>query len=404
MKLLVRWRDAIVGELSSSDGGRTLRFRYASATGPQVSHSLPRTLDEQDGTFFANLLPEGQERERLARALGASPDSALSLLAAVGGDCAGALELLPFGETNAPPPRPDRVLTSALTISLQVDGALSTIVREGLRLSLAGAQEKVPVIVAGSDLVLPGTSSVSTHILKLPSKSFRGVIENEHFVMRVARKAGLIVPTTTLWRLPTEDVALLVDRFDRRGGRRLHQEDLCQATGRAPHEKYEADGGPTLAEIVAVLRAACARPAADIERLLRWQAFNVIVGNNDAHAKNVALVREPEIGLSPAYDLVCTRAWPALSSELALRVGGRRQAGDVDAEAWRLEARTCGVGAGLVLDLVADTCERVRAHARATAEELMDAALGKATPIRAALAHIEKQVRWSERALARAKR
>jgi serine/threonine-protein kinase HipA len=285
-----------------------------------------------------------------------------------------------------------------LCVQLQTVGALSTIVHEGLRLSLAGAQEKLPVILRGGELFLPAGTEPSTHILKLPSQSFRGLIDNEHFIMALAREAGLSVAPVALHTLPTGDTALLVERFDRRDGQRIHQEDFCQATGRSQHEKYETEGGPSLEEIVAVIRAACTAPARDIEALFRLVAFNTLVGNNDGHAKNIALLRDDIIRLAPAYDLVCTRAWPQLSADLAIRIGGRRRAGDIDAAAWDDEARACQVAPRLVRDIVRDTLARVETAAPALAATLMASGQTAKTPIRAALGAVTKHCHWARRA------
>lgn len=399
--LLVHWGDALVGTVTSPDGGRNLQFRYQPGANRVISHALPLTTELQDGSFFAKLLPEAAERERLAAVLGVSADNDFALLTAIGGDCAGALSLT-FPSLSHVPPRArvsrDRRLTHALCVQLQTAGALSTIVHEGLRLSLAGAQEKLPVILRGGELFLPEDTEPSTHILKLPSQSLRGLIDNEHFIMALAREAGLSVAPVALHTLPTGDTALLVERFDRRDGQRIHQEDFCQATGRSQHEKYETEGGPSLQEIVAVIRAACTAPARDIEALFRLVAFNTLVGNNDGHAKNIALLRDDIIRLAPAYDLVCTRAWPQLSADLAIRIGGRRRAGDIDAAAWDDEARACQVAPRLVRDIVRDTLAKVETAAPAAAATLMASGQTAKTPIRAALSAVTKHCHWARRA------
>ncbi|MDP2341717.1 MAG: type II toxin-antitoxin system HipA family toxin [Deltaproteobacteria bacterium] len=393
--LSVWWGPELVGEVSSVDGGRSLSFRYAPGARRAISLSLPLSDKREllDGTFFANLLPEASERERLARALGTSVDNDLQLLTAIGGDCAGALSLFPRQVPSDDVAGALRPLGTELLISMRANGAVPVMVEQGLRLSLAGAQEKAPVVVVDGRLHLPeGSSSPSTHILKFPSRIFSGLVENELFIMRLARAVGLDVASVQPWPLPGGDLALLVERFDRHAGKRLHQEDLCQATGRSMHMKYEEEGGPSFSEVVAVVRAASAAPPVDIERLVRWQAFNTLVGNNDAHGKNVALLHEPHLRLAPAYDLVCTRAWPALNKKLAMGVGDRRIAGDVGPRAWALEAERCQLGKKLVLEIVFDMHERVTSTATTTAEALL--AEVPATPVRAALQQVLDHCKW----------
>lgn len=387
--LSVWWNRVVVGEVFSDDGGAALRFRYATDAKRAISLSLPLGPDVVDGSFFSNLLPEAGERDRLAQSLGVSAENSLQLLKAIGGDCAGALVVLPKGELPRAAPAVMRPLDERLLIAMRVDGALATVVHEGLRLSLAGAQEKVPVVLRDGQLFLPsGEAPPSTHILKFPSRAFPGIVENELFMLRLAGAVGLPVASAQLWSLPGGDKALLVERFDRHDGVRLHQEDLCQATGRSEHLKYEGEGGPALDELVALLRDRCRDPQLAIAQLLRWQAFNVLCGNNDGHAKNIAMLLEPVVHLAPAYDLVCTRAWPALAKNLALRVGDARLAGDVGPRAWALLAERCTLGKSFVVDLAHD----VRARVEAALPAVFEATAREAnpTPLRAVRRQIEE--------------
>ena len=244
------------GVVRRVDDGR-VRFRYVEQATRRISHSLPLTIgtNEVDGVFFEGLLPEGVERERLARRLGVSDASTFALLAAVGGDCAGALSLHESSTrpaaTLAPPSL--RALDESLFAQIEEHGTAPTIVTHGLRLSLAGAQGKLAVVVQEDGrLALPVGTTPSTHILKFPNRDFAGLVDNEHFVMTLARLAGLPAPATRLVPLPSGRRALLVERFDRSAGRRIHQEDFCQALALPPPRKYEADGGPGLAACVDV--------------------------------------------------------------------------------------------------------------------------------------------------------
>lgn len=369
--------DVACGQLRRVDDGR-VRFRYLERTTHRLSHSLPLTLGdaEVDGVFFENLLPDGVERERLARRLGVSDASTFRLLEAVGGDCAGAISILPTAtRSSSSSPPAVRPLEPALLDEIEAHGVAPALVTHGLRLSLAGAQSKLAVVVLGdghgNQLWLPLGSTASTHILKLPNPSFSHLVDNEHFIMTLARHAGLPAPSTRLLPLPSGRPALLVERFDRVDGRRLHQEDFCQAAGLHPTQKYEVDGGPGLAGIVEILTSASVEPL-DPLALVRLQAFNVIVGNNDGHAKNIALLREPVVRLAPPYDLVCTRAWPHLSGTLALSVGGTFDAGNVGPRAWATFAAQTRMSAKAVVAAAADVTERVAAALPAARAEAVD--------------------------------
>jgi serine/threonine-protein kinase HipA len=398
--LHVWWGSELVGVLAGD--GDDLSFRYGART--PSKNQISRTMPVNDGTvaydgaFFSNLLPDGVQRLRLAQRLGVSEGNTIALLRAIGGDCAGALSLLDPGIEPASLAPAKKPLTERFLREAREKGVIAATIDGDLRLSLAGAQDKLPVIEARGALFLPSGSSSSTHVLKLPSKSFAGLCSNEHFTMSLARDVGLRVAPTRLWRLPDGEQALLVDRYDRKDGVRLHQEDMCQACGKEPWSKYEKDGGPTFAEIVGVIRDASADAAADIAELLRWQAFNCLAGNNDGHAKNLSLLREPLVRLAPAYDLVCTRAWDELSKELALAVGNKHEAGFAGPYAWSEEADRCSVQPKLAIEIYREMHDLVRTKAKKTAERVIDEG-AQATPVRNALAKIEKQCRTGAKLL-----
>jgi serine/threonine-protein kinase HipA len=373
--LLVYWdaQPVPVGALVRKPGGDTV-FRYSDA-GRQISHSLPFDggAREHPITFFENLLPDGVQRERLAARLGVSDTSTFTLLEHVGGDCAGALSLYREGVVPDRAPTALRPLDDALLVRFVDVGVVPTLVNEGVRLSLAGAQNKVPVVLRDEQLFLPEGHSASTHILKFANDDYRGLVENEHFMLELARAVGLDVARSRLWKLPYEfGQALLVERYDRVDGRRLHQEDFCQATGNPPSKKYEADDGPSLIDVFRVLDIASTDPAKDLISLVKWHAFNVATGNNDGHAKNISLLREPTVRLAPVYDLVCTRAWPALSKHLAFRVGGAVDAGATGPNAWRKFASEAQMSPKLVLDAAATVSASVAEHAPMLAQRLID--------------------------------
>ena len=383
-----------LGEVLRKPSGNTV-FRYFPGTNEsrRISHSLPVDGGVHDHpiTFFENLLPDGIQRERLARRLGVSDASAFSMLEVVGGDCAGALSLLPVGRSPSLTVADLRPLDDGLLRTALKQGVVPTAVTEGLRLSLAGAQDKLPVVLRDGKLWLPEGRAASTHILKLPNRDFRGLVDNEHFLLELASEAGLPVIRSRLWALPAGSESshgLLVERFDRADGRRLHQEDMCQATGSLPSRKYESDGGPSLLGLVAVLDASSTEPT-DVVRLVRWQAFNIATGNNDGHAKNVSLLREPAAHLAPAYDLVCTRAWDALGKDIAFRVGGARDAGATGPHAWAAFAEQARLSRKLVLDAAGDVSTAVAERARLVAERLTDEG-GDAHAIRRALEQVEE--------------
>jgi serine/threonine-protein kinase HipA len=172
---------------------------------------------------------------------------------------------------------------------------------------------------------------------------------------------------------------LLVGRYDRAVDEdgavtRLHQEDLCQALGLRPTLKYEEEGGPSFARCFQVVADHSTEPALDTVSLLRWLAFNVVVGNADGHAKNLSLLRTAEgrLRLAPFYDLVCTAIYPGLDRELAMSVGSAADPGAILGRDWRALADQIGVRPGYLVDLVREMAEAAPGRADAAADGFRD--------------------------------
>jgi serine/threonine-protein kinase HipA len=314
-------------------------------------------------------LPEEGQRTAIARALGVSADNEFRLLEYLGGEVAGALTLLPDGET---PP-----LRSAAAPKLLSDVDLVQLLdhlpmrpmlagEDGLRLSLAGAQSKLPVLVIDGQIALPAPGQPTSHILKPPIARFAGTTENEYFCMSLARAVGLEVAPVEM-RTVGERSFLLITRYDRAIGpagelTRLHQEDFAQALGVPSHRKYASEGGPNFPDCFALLRRAATRPPRDILRLLDAAIFNLIIGNADAHAKNFSLLhKDGAITLAPLYDLLSTVLYPELSATLAMKIGGKAVLDDIEARHWDRFAADAQLGAPFVRNRVAQLCKAVAA-------------------------------------------
>jgi serine/threonine-protein kinase HipA len=334
------------GRLVRKDNGN-LQFRYAEGyAGPPLSHALPVQPEAHPHAtchaVFGGLLPEGDGREALARILGVSPGNDYGLLAEVGGDCAGAITLLPPDATPAAAPslRPlDNEQLDALLRGLP-QRPLGADPAEGVRLSLAGAQPKVPVVIEDRRVALPlNAATPTTHILKPEPVRFPGLVANEAFCMRLARAAGLRVAEVETAMTVSGLPYLIVERYDRDLTsdpiRRLHQEDACQALGIPSDRKYQAEGGPGVRDVVELLRSAAAAPALELPRLWEALVFNWLIGNCDAHGKNFSLLYDRGAPtLAPLYDLVSTTAYPELTTRLAMRIDGAAHIEDVDMNAW----------------------------------------------------------------------
>jgi serine/threonine-protein kinase HipA len=332
----------LAGKLTQDDSSRLL-FDYAESwlSNPDampLSHSLPlrkEPFNEKEcAGYFNGILPESDPRARIAKNLGISPRNDFSMLERIGGECAGAVTLLPAGaalpEHNDQYQKyPDEKLAELLT-ALPRRPMLAG--QDGFRMSLAGAQEKIAVKVDGEQISVPMDGAPSTHILKPDNKDYPGLVFNELLCMNLAKAANLPVANAEARSVQSLDF-LLVERYDRRlienteGQKtyeRIHQEDFCQALGITSIRKYQSEGGPSFKDCFELIRKVSSIPTVDLKRLLEAAIFNYLIGNNDAHGKNFSLIY-PEKGitrLAPLYDLVCTVYYPDLSKKMGMKIGG----------------------------------------------------------------------------------
>ena len=386
--LNVWWVGRSVGQLTQDRHG-DLGFVYGSEwlgddQARPLSASLPKRAEpftrRECRPFFGGLLPEEGQRNAAAQALGVSRANDFALLDRLGGDVAGALQLLAPGET---PVGPELDFQPAVLDDAGLLGVLGALPHrpllaggDGLRLSLAGAQSKVPVVLVNGVVALPAPGQPTTHILKPPIARFAATTENEAFVMRLAAAIGLDVAPVEP-RLVHGRAFLLVERYDRSIDadgmvERIHQEDFCQALGVPSETKYASEGGPNFKDCFALLRRIAARPAVEVLKLLDAVIFNVIAGNADAHGKNFSILYDANgLRLAPLYDLLATVAYPELSPKFAMKIGKRATLADLDISAWGGFAADTGVGLPLIKRRVAALSEQVISSALKTAQVLM---------------------------------
>ncbi len=376
--LCVWWNERLVGALQVNLSGEML-FTYdaawvADVAAPGLSASLPKQHASFGrracSPFFSGLLPEESQRELVAKLLGLSKGNTFGLLQAVGGDVAGALTLWPEGETppayfNADENNQDTLDDARLVALLDALPTRPFLAgTKGLRLSLAGAQSKIPVVVYQGRIALPAPGQPTTHILKPPIPRFPSTTENEAFAMRLAAAIGLDVAPIEAHVVAGRSF-LLVQRYDRIMGadgttRRLHQEDFCQALGVESERKYASEGGPNFKACFDLVRRVVHRPAVDVLKLLDAAIFNLLIGNSDAHGKNFSLLYGPHgIVLAPLYDLLSTAVYPELSPKLAMKMGKCATLEEIDLGAWRKFASEAGLAAPFVQRRVVEVADKL---------------------------------------------
>jgi serine/threonine-protein kinase HipA len=363
---------------------------------PPLSLSLPFQEtpypDEKARPFFTNLLPESAVREAVARKLGVSLRNEFALLEALGGECAGAVTLHPLGVSidkqsgyRELSPEEFHKIIQDLPKKPFLAG------EDGIRLSLAGAQNKLPVYLKGERIFLPQGSSPSSHIVKPNIEGIEGSVRNEAFCMALAKRMGLALPNVNLMTIPDE--LYVIERYDRfrdeKGDvHRIHQEDFCQAIGLMAETKYETEGGPSLVNCFSLIDRFSSIPALDRKSLLDWIAFNYFIHNADAHAKNLSLLLTPnEVRLAPFYDLMCTGVYEGVNRKLAMKIGNENRPEWIQSRHWESMAEKVGIGAKFVLRTVRGMAERIESTAENVASDQQ--AIWGAAPI---IARIQKSI------------
>jgi len=321
--------------------GRLLTFSYSPdyldlPGASPISRLLPlsQTVYGDDATraFFSNLLPEGAVLTQVARQVGISKDNVFGLLGAIGGDCAGAISVR--ASDNQPELAGGYRLISEQELSDELERLPShpfLAGEEGVRLSLAGAQNKLPVFFNEGNYYIPEGTSPSSHIVKTAIEQLDNTVINETFCMTLAARVGLPVPPAQAVTIGDKHV-FMVERYDRKritsgATVRLHQEDFCQALSIPPELKYEKEGGPGFSNCFKLVEDWSSEPLLDASNLLNWAIYNFIIGNADAHGKNVSfLYNEGLVRLAPFYDLISTAVYRRLDNKFAMMMGGQRDA------------------------------------------------------------------------------
>ena len=312
--------------------------------------------------FFSNLLPEAHLRTYLAARAGVNPVREFYLLWALGQDLPGAVTIMPVdGETW-----PDDERHAARDDDRRRDAP-----RDALRFSLAGVQLKFSAIhESRAGLTIPAAGVGGSWIIKLPSREFAGVPENEFSMMTLARLVGMNVPALELVELQSIDnlpqgldavkgKALVVERFDRRpDGGKVHFEDFAQIFGVYPEHKYKKASMRSIARVVAA-----EGNQSDIAEFVRRLTFNILIGNADMHLKNWSMIYPDRrtAALAPAYDFVSTIAY-LRDDNFALSIGRSKRFDQFNEDELVHLAAKALMPAKLVLDTARETVALFHQH------------------------------------------
>jgi len=306
----------LAGRLSRTKHGSVFEYDPTFLKGERsIAFRLPweqrrfETVGVNVHPFFAGLLPEGLRLQALVRRVKTSKDDLLSLLIAAGADCIGDVSVVPTGE------RP-RDASPAVDVARVSEVSFAEVLRKSLGSTTEGTIPGVQAKVSAAMISLPVRAD-RAYILKLNPPDAPLLVENEHFFMAAARACGLRPAQVRLVHDREGRSGLLVARFDRHEGGKLHQEDACQLLDLYPADKYRL----SVRDAMQALED-CSAPRVERLKLLRLVAFSYLIGNGDLHGKNVSVrTIDGRTELTPAYDLLSTL--PYGDTHMAMKLEGR---------------------------------------------------------------------------------
>ena len=389
--LSVLMNGALVGRLARSSKG-IISFGYDENwlidpnTRP-LSLSLPLTAQVYSGdrveNFFDNLLPDNMAvRDRLQARVKASSTRAFDLLSHIGRDCVGAVQLVPEQERpNVKMVTADRVDESQIEAILKSYAAmpLGVDIDTDFRLSIAGVQEKTAFLRMQGNWYRPSGATPTSHIFKLPmgrlgqtGLDLSGSVENEWLCQKLLGAFGMAVVDSRMANFGDQKV-LVLKRFDRRWSGdgswliRLPQEDICQATATPSALKYEADGGPGMAEIMDLLLGSD-RAHEDRTSFMTAQVLFWMLGAIDGHAKNFSIFLRPgsRFHLTPLYDVISV--YPLVMAgqismykvKMAMAVSGKNRHyrwNDITGRHWLDTAKKCRFPVDEMKQIIEKCCD-----------------------------------------------
>jgi serine/threonine-protein kinase HipA len=380
MKLKVFFGKEFAGVLASTaDQGVVFSYDDSYRTNKSnsaLSISMPLSKKEYSQKeclpFFSGLLPEGDVKRRVSDFLHVSESSTLKLLQELGGECAGMISILPenkncsvqksYAFNNENYELLDDETLYGFIKNINVRPLLKA--KKELRLSLAGAQEKLPLVYFDKKFYLPKSDAPSTHIVKPSGDGELSTLSiNEFVCMKLAQSCGLNVPNVELKTI-NNTTFLLEERYDRivnkKSIKRLHQEDFCQALGIMSDRKYQNDNGPDIAKIYSLIQKECTIPLLDTKEILKYVIFNFIIGNCDAHGKNYSLLYEKGSSkLSPIYDAICTLVYPSLTKKMSMKIGKHYEILKVTKQDFVELATSINLKSSIVLKMLDETITNI---------------------------------------------
>ena len=406
-----------VGKITGS-GSEDAVFSYAqeyldNPSNCPISIHLPLQAQnfstEETRLFFEGLLPEGFTRKCVAGWIHADEYDYLTILAALGRECLGAIQII---EDDMDVPKAGyQKLTKEDVCRLAKEGAseAAELVTKA-HLSLTGASGKVGLYYKKdtNEWYLPIGAAPSTHIVKQSHVRLDGIVTNEQLCLQTAKNLGIDVPDSFVINVGTgkdEDVLFATHRYDRIIDEkcrvmdgltvpfRLHQEDFSQAMGISSGHKYEHNGEGYLKRMCDILKKYSPNPMEDQLKLWDICVFNYLIGNTDNHIKNVSLLYASDmasIRLAPAYDIVCTMIYPSSTTEMAVSIGCEYDIHKIKREHFCRELKNIGIGEKLAMKHYDDMLSRIESALEESCETLMQQGFIQAKDMKKRILEVRK--------------
>lgn len=387
-KLNVFYKEKLVGSLTR-DSELIYAFSYSEdwledKEAFQLSLAMP--LQEKAFgnkvtlSFFENLLPEGEARDALEKSQ--DTKSTYDFLAKFGQDCAGAVivseqESSPFQESTKGSEVKIEMqeIYSAIDEKRSVADVIANL--DPGYLSIAGAQDKFSAIYKNKEFYLPTVGLPTTHIVKVPiyRSGVKESVYNEYYCMKLAGLVGLNIPKCFVLD-HKEHPLYIIERYDRIIGEkisRIHQQDFCQAQGIVSEHKYEIKGGPSLEDNYQLIKSnvSISKRSKAMFDYLDWVCFNLLLGNNDSHSKNISFIlNNGKIELAPFYDLLCTAIYPKLNRNFSFKLGDRDDASRVGKNQFEMIDERLGLKLGTMGERVSIMSEKLAKYKNKLAAEV----------------------------------
>ena len=387
--LYVYFEDRLIGKLTR-DEELMHSFQYDeswlnSQNKFQLSLVLPLQAEPFGNkltlSFFENLIPEGEVRQVLGKDYGIK--SSFEFLKEFGKDCAGAIIVSSYSTSpfNKLKQGKNEIEMSEVYKAIDNKRSVAEVISQvnSGYLSLAGAQDKFAAIYERGKLFLPTNGAPTTHIVKVPiwRMGVKESVYNELYCMKLAGAVGLNVPNCFLLEESNHPL-FIVERYDREIGNdgyahRLHQQDFCQAQGIISDDKYEEKGGPKIRDNYELIRESVSikNVLPSTFAFLDWVCFNLLIGNNDSHSKNISLLlKGDKTELAPFYDLLCTAIYPSLKRQFSFMIGDRNDSSRIGRNQLELLEVELGLKKGTMTDRMLKMKDKLLEHKDIVAREL----------------------------------